>query len=95
MTDFVLFAMMAAAYVVVSVLRAAWRRRYCRPGDHLVRVVGTRRVRDGLDKRYWIRCRACDLEDGPYDSWQAAWQEVLRMQIAAREPRALRAGPAR
>jgi hypothetical protein len=84
MTDFALFTMMAAAYIIVGLLRAAWRRRYCLPSEHLVTVVGTHRVRDGLGKRYWIRCRVCDLERGPYDTWQAAWQDVLRMQIAAR-----------
>jgi hypothetical protein len=64
---------------------AAWPRRCCPPGDHLLTVVGTRRVRDGLGKRYWIRCRFCDFEHGPYDSWRAAWLDALGAQIAARQ----------
>jgi hypothetical protein len=50
-----------------------------------VTVVGTHRVRDGLAKRYWIRCRFCDFQHGPYDSWQAAWNVALGAQIVARQ----------
>jgi hypothetical protein len=84
MTHLALITVMAGAYALVGVLRALRRRRYCRPSDHLLSVVSARRVRDGLIKRYWIRCRACDLEEGPYDSWQAAWHDALRTQIAMR-----------
>jgi hypothetical protein len=89
MTEFALFTMMAAALIIVSVLRAVWPRRYCDPSEHLVTVVATRRLRDGLGKRYWIRCRVCDLEHGPYEGWQAAWHDALEAQIAAR-PHAVR-----
>jgi hypothetical protein len=68
----------------VSLLRAGSPRAHCRVSDHLVSVAGTHRVRDGLAKRYWIRCRLCDFEHGPYDSWQAAWHDAVRAQIAAR-----------
>jgi hypothetical protein len=60
------------------------RRRYCRPSDHLVTVVAARRLRSGLSKRYWIRCRVCDLEHGPYTNWQAAWLDAWGAQIATR-----------
>jgi hypothetical protein len=60
------------------------RRRECGPRDHLVTVVGERRVRGGLVRRYWIRCRVCDFEQGPYTHWQAAWLDAWRTQIAAR-----------
>jgi hypothetical protein len=73
MTLFVLFSAMVGA-----------RPRYCRPSDHLVTVVGARRLRDGLSKRYWIRCRLCDLEHGPYTDWQAAWLAAWGAQIATR-----------
>lgn len=84
MTHLALLTVIAGAYAFVSLLRAARRRHYCRPSDHLLSVVGARRARDGLSKRYWIRCRACDLEHGPYDSWQAAWNDALRAQFATR-----------
>jgi hypothetical protein len=61
-------------------------RRRCDPSEHLVTVVGRRRMRDALGKRYWIRCQLCDLSHGPYDEWEAAWQELLRAQVAARRP---------
>jgi hypothetical protein len=80
MTHFTLFSVGAA----VSLVRAARPRRYCRPTDHLPTVVGRRRVRDALSKQYWIRCRVCDLEHGPYDDWQAAWLDAFRAQIATR-----------
>lgn len=60
------------------------RRSECAPRDHLVTVVGERRFRDGLARRYWIRCRVCDFEQGPYTHWQAAWLDAWRTQIAAR-----------
>jgi hypothetical protein len=63
------------------------RRRYCRPSDHLVTVVGARRLRSGLSKQYWIRCRLCDLEHGPYTSWRAAWLDAWGAQIATRRSR--------
>jgi hypothetical protein len=69
------------------------RRRYCPPSDHLVTVVGRRRVRDGLRKRYWIRCRMCDLEHGPYDEWQDAWLDLMQGPVAA--PTARRRGKRR
>jgi hypothetical protein len=75
------------------------RRRYCRPSDHLVTVVRARRLRDGLSKRYWIRCRLCDLEHGPYTDWQAAWLDAWGAQIAtrrrerSRRPASDRVGP--
>jgi hypothetical protein len=84
MTHFALLTVMAGAYALVSLLRAVRPRRYCPPSDHLMSVVGARRVRDGLSKRYWIRCRACDLEHGPYDDWQAAWRDALQAQIVTR-----------
>jgi hypothetical protein len=59
-------------------------RRECDSRDHLVTVVGRRRVRDGLSRRYWIRCRVCDFEQGPYTRWQAAWLDAWSAQIAAR-----------
>jgi hypothetical protein len=58
--------------------------RHCPPSEHLVTVVRTRRLRDGLGNRYWIRCRLCDLEQGPYTDWQAAWLAAWRAQIATR-----------
>jgi hypothetical protein len=60
------------------------RRRYCHPSDHLVTVVAARRLRSGLSKQYWIRCRLCDLEHGPYTNWQAAWLDAWGAQIATR-----------
>ena len=75
---------MARACIPVSLLRAAGSPRRCRPSDHLVTVVGTRRLRAGLSRRYWIRCRRCDLEHGPYESWQAAWHDALHALIATR-----------
>jgi hypothetical protein len=81
MTTSTFIAVMAATYALLGLLRAVQRRRYCPPSDHLVTVVGARRVRDGLSQRYWIRCRLCDLEHGPYDNWQAAWHDIVRTQI--------------
>ncbi|HTE61808.1 MAG TPA: hypothetical protein VK631_15755 [Solirubrobacteraceae bacterium] len=80
MTGFPLFPTLACTCTLLP----AARRRACRPSDHLVCVVGRHRVRDGLSKRYWIRCRRCDLERGPYDDWQAAWLDAWRTQIALR-----------
>lgn len=62
----------------------AARPRRCDPSDHVVTVVRVRRLRGGLGSRYWIRCRRCGLEDGPYAEWQAAWLDVWRQQIAMR-----------
>jgi hypothetical protein len=84
MTDLVLFSIMAAVFAFASLLRAARRRSYCPPSDHWLTVVRARRVRDGLIQRYWIRCRVCDLDHGPYDNWQAAWQDAVQAQIATR-----------
>jgi hypothetical protein len=56
----------------------------CGLSEHLVTVVGTRSLRAGLSKRYWIRCRVCEFEHGPYDSWRAAWLDALGAQVAAR-----------
>jgi hypothetical protein len=69
---------------VLSSAMAGAPRRYCRPSDHLVTVVRARRLRDGLSRRYWIRCRLCDLEHGPYTDWQAAWLDAWAAQIATR-----------
>jgi hypothetical protein len=70
-------------FVLCSAMAGA-RRRFCRPSDHVVTVVAARRLRTGLRKRYWIRCRLCDLEHGPYTDWQAAWLDVWSAQIATR-----------
>jgi hypothetical protein len=74
---------MVSARMVASLLRRG-RRHECDPRDHLVTVVAERRFRDGLNRRYWIRCRLCDFEQGPYVHWQAAWLDAWRAQIAAR-----------
>jgi hypothetical protein len=74
---------MVGTYAAGRRSRAA-RRRHCVPGDHLVTVVGAPQMRDGEDKTYWIRCRKCDLEHGPYGDWQAAWHDAWRAQIAVR-----------
>jgi hypothetical protein len=73
---------MASTFSLSTLLRAA--RHSCRPSDHLVTVVGEHRIRDGLSKRYWIRCRVCDLKQGPYDDWQAAWLDAWRTQFETR-----------
>jgi hypothetical protein len=83
MTGFSLFTAMASTGTLATLLRVA-RRRSCRPGDHLVTVVGEHRLRQGLSKRYWIRCRVCDFEQGPYTDWQAAWLDAWRTQIETR-----------
>jgi hypothetical protein len=88
MTEFTLFTVVVGACVALLLARAARAPRYCPPSDHLVTVVGRHRLRDGLGKRYWIRCRVCDLEHGPYDDWQAAWRDALQAQIAMRRRRA-------
>ena len=33
---------------------------------HHAVVVSSRRVRDGLRLRYWVRCWVCDLRRGPF-----------------------------
>jgi hypothetical protein len=58
----------------------------CDPTEHLVTVVGRRRMRDGLRERYWIVCELCDLSLGPYDGWEAAWIELIREQPALIRP---------
>jgi hypothetical protein len=83
-TDLTLFSTMVGAYMTARRWRAARPRRHCAPNDHLVTVIGARRVRHRLDKHYWIRCRRCDLEHGPYGDWQAAWHAAWRAQIAVR-----------
>lgn len=53
--------------------------------DHCYVVVYTRRWRDRLRKRYWIRCWDCDHRDGPWRDAANAWGAV-----AAFEDRRLR-----
>jgi hypothetical protein len=83
MTGCSLFSAMASTLTLANLLRLA-RRRSCGPDDHLVTVVGEHRLRHGLSKRYWIRCRVCDFEQGPYTDWQAAWLDAWRTQIETR-----------
>jgi hypothetical protein len=77
-------AIRAVGLRTLATLLRRGRARECAPGDHLVTVVRERRVRDGLARRYWIRCRVCGFERGPYTHWQAAWLDAWRTQIAAR-----------
>jgi hypothetical protein len=81
-----LFTIVTTLLTVSTLATLLWRgrRRYCRPSDHLVTVVGARRLRDGLRRRYWIRCRFCDLDHGPYDDWHTAWLEAFRAQAVTR-----------
>jgi hypothetical protein len=72
------------ASALVALLRPTSQRRSCAPGEHLVTVHGTRRLRHALRKRQTIRCLMCDVELGPYDSWHVAWTEVFRMRMDAR-----------
>ena len=79
----VISTIIAAGSGFVSLLPVVGRH-HCRAGEHLVTVVSTRRVREALGKRYWIRCWSCDVEVGPYRSWRVAWAEAFRLQIEAR-----------
>jgi hypothetical protein len=64
--------------------------------QHYSVVIGSRRVRDGFRKRYWIKCWNCDLDHGPFADQlnatdrQAAldhMQQQLRLAAAERSTR--------
>jgi hypothetical protein len=76
---------------LVSAIAGARSSARRSPG-HLLTVVGRRRLRDGLSRRYWIRCRLCDLDLGPYTDWQAAWLDAWRPRIATPCPPGSRVG---
>jgi hypothetical protein len=80
----VLTPLLAGACALVVLVRLTTQRRTCPPGEHLVSVVGARRLRHVLGKRYRIRCLLCDLNVGPYDSWHVAWAESFRMRMETR-----------
>lgn len=54
--------------------RCRWRPR------HLPLVVYTHRPRDFFRARYWVRCWACDLCDGPYEIPAMAQYERERIE---------------
>lgn len=48
------------------------------PCRHSPLVTSTRRWRDRLRERYWVRCWSCDYRSGPYESLDEA-QERCRV----------------
>jgi hypothetical protein len=80
----VLTTLLAGACALFVLVLVTMQRRTCPPGEHLVTVVGARRLRHALGKRYWIRCLLCDVNVGPYDSWHVAWAEAFRLRLETR-----------